>query len=110
MQQRLAVRRLRHCRSHMVASAPPSLGQTAEPTAELLSAGRVPSRVPAADRAAIQAALRRDGAVIVTDLPGGGTPAAESAPGYWEATAAALPKLCFGEGGLLPGDPPVASG
>ena len=70
-----------------------------------LTGGRLPQRVPVADTAAVQAALAKDGAVILTNLPG----AAASPIGSprWEEIAGELPDLTFG-GGLFPGLPPVA--
>jgi len=69
-----------------------------------LSAGRIPQRVRIGDKAEVQAALARDGAVILTDLPG----AADAAIGSprWEQIAGELPELTFA--GLIPGLPPVA--
>ena len=71
-----------------------------------LSGGRIPQRVPIGDTAAVQAALARDGAVILTDLPG----AADAAIGSprWEQIAGELPELTFATAGLIPGLPPVA--
>ncbi len=64
---------------------------------------QLPVRVPVSDQGAIKAAVKRDGVVIVTDLPGD-----EHAPGYWEGIAGELPALCFGNSNLIPGEPPVA--
>ena len=64
----------------------------------------VPVRIPVSDRTSIQRALKRDGIVIVTDLPGD-----EHSPAYWESIAGELPALCFGEANLMPGKPPVAA-
>jgi len=71
-----------------------------------LSGGRIPQRVPIGDKAEVQAALARDGAVILTDLPG----AADAAIGSprWEQIAGELPELTFATAGLIPGLPPVA--
>ena len=63
----------------------------------------IPSRVPVADQRSIKAALKRDGIVIVKDLPGD-----EHSPDYWESIAGKLPALCFGEANLIPGELPVA--
>jgi hypothetical protein len=46
-------------------------------SAPTLSGGKAPERVPIGDRAAVQVALKRDGVVIVTALPGD-----PSSPGY----------------------------
>ena len=60
--------------------------------------------MPVSDRAAVQAALARDGIVIVTDLPGD-----EPAPEYWAGLAGELPALIFGEADRIPGAPPVSA-
>jgi hypothetical protein len=92
-----ARRRLQALSRHVVAYNKPPVTASAAASAAaaattLLSAGKVPRRVAVADRPAIEQALREEGVVVVTDLPGD-----ESAPGYWEAAAAELPALCFGD-------------
>ncbi len=69
-----------------------------------LSGGKQPQRVPVSDQEAVAAALRVDGVVILTHLPGD-----DSKQGYWEDIANELPALCFGEDGLIPGTPPVSA-
>ena len=64
----------------------------------------MPQRVSVSNQDAVAAALRVDGVVILTDLPGD-----ENEPGYWERTASLLPTLCFGDDGLIPGKPPVSA-
>lgn len=70
-----------------------------------MSGGKVPRRVPISDRAAVKAALRQDGVVILTELPG--TASAEIGSPQWEEIASKLPELTFGSN-LIPGLPPVA--
>eukprot|EP01043_Picozoa_sp_COSAG02_P076316 COSAG02_NODE_16147_length_1109_cov_1.797030_2_plen_230_part_00 len=94
-------RRLQALSRHVVAYNRCPVTASASAAATPLSAGKVPRRVAVADRPAIEQALQEDGVVIVTDLPGD-----ESAPGYWEATAAKLPTLCFGDA-LIPGEAAV---
>ena len=101
-----ARRRLQALSRHVVAYNKPPVTASAAASAAaaattLLSAGKVPRRVAVADRPAIEQALREEGVVVVTDLPGD-----ESAPGYWEAAAAELPALCFGDA-LIPGEAAV---
>jgi alpha-ketoglutarate-dependent taurine dioxygenase len=69
-----------------------------------LSSGKLPQRVSISDRDAVATALKVDGVVILTDLPGDETEA-----GYWEHTAGALPSMTFGEDNLVPGAPPVSA-
>jgi hypothetical protein len=64
----------------------------------------IPARVPVSDRGSLKGALKRDGIVIVTDLP-----MDEHSPGCWESIAGELPVLCFGETNLPPGEPPVVA-
>jgi hypothetical protein len=104
-------RRLRETALHLQGVAPaPSAAAAAEllPDAgarrPALSGGKLPQRVPVGDKEAVAAALRVDGVVILTDLPGD-----DSEQGYWEHVATELPALCFGEGGLIPGTPPVSA-
>ena len=61
------------------------------------------TRVSISDRGSIKAALKRDGVVILTNLPGD-----EHSTGYWENIAGDLPALCLGDTNLIPGEPPVA--
>ena len=103
-----ALSRLRAARRHVCASPTPA-ADASDPVALLdsrasaLSAGKTPKRVPVGDKASIDAALKSDGVVILTDLPGDA-----SAPDYWARAAAALPSQTFGDE-LLPGEPPVAA-
>ena len=103
-----AFRRLRETslhlvRSSVVASAElvPRDSQARRPA---LAGGKLPQRVPVTEKDAIATALRVDGVVILTDLPGD-----ENEPEYWERTASALPSLCFGDDRLIPGTPPVSA-
>ena len=91
--------------SHITASAAPvsAAHQLVDTGASALAAGKAPQRVPIGDREAVAAALKADGVVILTELPGD-----QGAPGYWERAAGALPAQTFG-GELIAGDPPVAA-
>lgn len=62
-----------------------------------------PKHVPVSDQDMIKKILKRDGVVIVTDLPGDA-----HSPGYWESIAGDLPTLCFGGTSLIAGEPSVA--
>eukprot|EP01052_Picozoa_sp_SAG31_P012276 SAG31_NODE_714_length_12645_cov_15.347760_9_plen_441_part_00 len=111
-------RRLRHSCVHLTAfkTAPAAtsdgevdrpgqsvLARTVESAPmQTMSRGRIPTRVPITDRAAVQAVLARDGVVIITDLPGN-----EEDAGYWADIAGRLPALTFGDA-VIPGEPPVA--
>ena len=102
-----ALSRLRAARRHVCASPTPAAASDPvallDSRASALSAGKTPKRVPVGDKASIDAALKSDGVVILTDLPGDA-----SAPDYWARAAAALPAQTFGDE-LLPGEPPVAA-
>lgn len=100
------VQRLRHVSTGVGIFGSSAAVERVDAMVEPLSGGKVPQRVPISDRAAVTAALRRDGAVILTELPG-----ASSLPigsPRWEEIASALPGLAFGDGNLIPGQPPVA--
>lgn len=102
-----AVRRLREVSLHLVRSrvvASTELLPEAGARRPALAGGKVPQRVPVGDADAVAEALRVDGVVILTDMPGN-----ENEQGYWERTAAALPSMCFGDDGLIAGDPPVSA-
>lgn len=47
---------------------------------------QIPVHVPVSNQNAIKTTLKRDGVVVVTDLPGD-----EHAPDYWEGIAGELP-------------------
>ena len=94
-----AFRRLRETSLHLVprssVASAELLPRDTQARRPALAGGKLPQRVPVTEKDAIAAALRVDGVVILTDLPGD-----ENEPGYWERTASALPSLCFGDDGL----------
>ena len=69
----------------------------------MTSQNHIPTRVPVSDRDAIKKILKRDGIVIVNELPGDA-----NSLDYWENIAGELPALCFGNSSLIPGEPSVA--
>ena len=104
-----ALRRLRTIGLHAAATAAAPEADAVEIVRDgrrpVLSAGKVPRRCAATDREAIAAALQEDGVAVLVDLPGD----ADEGERYWESAAGMLPRLCFGEDGLIEGEPAVSA-